>query len=251
MKMKITSLNKAHCALLLLALLVSACCINNSFGKKISASGETATKQLDITDFNAIEISGFTDLNIVNKQQSEAQVTIDTCLLQYLNYTVDNGKLKIWFTEGAYIENIPTIATIAIPTNANFAISTSGSSNIKTDSLVVDRLEISLAGSGNTKFEKLYATSSIEINTAGSGNINIAGETNNFSINTTGSANINTGGFIAKNVTIKSAGSCHGTVFANDTINVESAGSANIKYYGNPSNKNINGSGSIDVNSAK
>ncbi len=150
--------------------------------------------------------------NIVTEKEGNS-VTI-----RYIKNYKNRGKVNVLIT-------LPKLNSVTL----------AGSGNIfAKKNFTTDNMEITVAGSGNIKFDNLNAQKS-ELSLAGSGNIDIKGAANKvLEINIAGSGDVRTQEFKANTVEVNISGSGSAKVFAGEKLETNIIGSGSVYYKGEP-----------------
>ena len=201
--------------------------------------------------------------------ETALSVTIDENLFPYLEITSSKGVLSVDAKVGVEIKSgkLEIVASSAnleevrLSGPVSFGISTplsvdklfmtiSGSGNIVMPHPVrVNTYTILVSGSGNLNAGDLVC-SKMSGNISGSGNFNIAGEAEEAKYTISGSGDVNTFDFKVKKVDAYVSGSGDINVYATEDLNVNVSGSGGVKYKGNPTSLQVNSSGSSLVKKA-
>ena len=198
--------------------------------------------------------------------EAALSVTIDENLFPYLEITSSGGVLIVDTEVGVKIKpnkleiaaSSANLKEVKISGSVDFGIATplsvdnlsiiiSGSGNIVMPHPVrVDTYRISVSGSGNLNAGDLVC-SKISGSISGSGNFNLTGEAEEAKFSISGSGDVNALGLKTKKAEVSVSGSGDINVYATEALNVQIAGSGDIKYKGNPTSLQLNSSGSGSV----
>ncbi len=124
--------------------------------------------------------------------------------------------------------------------------STAGSGNISGSNQVIsdDNLDINVAGSGNINLN--VKASDVDASIAGSGDITLAGEADLIKGSIAGSGDIKAKDLVAHKADVHIAGSGNAEVNADEELSANIAGSGDVRYAGKPkTSSRIAGSGSV------
>ncbi|MCD8264734.1 MAG: DUF2807 domain-containing protein [Tannerellaceae bacterium] len=236
-------------------LLLNVLFISNSYAAvKVKGNGNVATKQVEISDYNAIRIDGLVDFNY---EQSEAEpyleITIDENLHGYLNVEIKDRVLTVGFNKGVKVEqftkfvvktNSKWLKEVRAAGNANFMVNSplTGDETVvkaNTNCLIqfkntvhVGKLDLNVSGSANMVVDDIEANS-LDCSISGSGSITIKNgkaEAANYSI--TSSGDIHAFGLQVPELTCKITGNGLAEVFASERINASIIGKGIIRYKG-------------------
>jgi hypothetical protein len=215
-----------HRAILFLFIFISLFTTNgcNNFG--IHGSGIIKDEQRDISDFDAIDVGGFYDIEIKCGEKPNLVIIGDDNLIPIIKTEVRGNTLHIWNKK-----NISTRRKIKIKiTTGNLtSINSSGASRI---------------------FASKINSDDFKIDASGACNLRLSGNTEELTINSSGASNINAERMKAKKVSVDLSGASHATVYSSDELRAEISGIGVVNYSGNPKiiKKRISGLGSINQN---
>jgi phage shock protein PspC (stress-responsive transcriptional regulator) len=186
---------------------------SSSFGSEVVTGNDVLkTESRGIVDFSKIETTGSWNVEVKCQEKQSLEISADENLLPLVQTKVSGKRLLIFIKDGYSIKtNHPITLKISVPNLEKFSLSGSGNitiANVKNEKLVVD--------------------------TSGSGDFNLSGETNDFKVDLSGSGDINAKNLRSSRADIDIAGSGSVQVFATNELNASIAGSGDIAYYGNP-----------------
>jgi hypothetical protein len=215
------------------------------FTKKITGNGKLITENRSLSDYDKINVAGSFDVILIKGKEGGISIKADENLLEYIETDVENGHLKIQPKKGYQLRSTKNII-ITVPFETIDAISLAGSGNVHSkDVLNISDLNLNLAGSGeiNLPVSSKNLTSQI----AGSGNIKLSGNSDVLNCEIAGSGNLEGSDLKATASHINIAGSGNVKIHAISEIHAKIVGSGNVIYTGNPTiekSKSV-GSGSI------
>jgi hypothetical protein len=230
----------------------------------IEGNGNVVKEARVLGSFSKIEISGAFDVDITcQKSKQELDVETDDNLLSYVITKIESDTLHI-YTKSNYtlrpsnrikltismqeIELLDSAGSSNINiTNINsgsFAVDTSGSDNI---TLKGKPRVLKIESSGSSDITCGVTSDEISVDCSGSAEISLVGTATKLSIDTSGSSQIFAGAMMAKHVSIDISGSGSARVRAEETLEVDISGSADVAYLGNPERvvQRTSGSGRI------
>ncbi|WP_439151193.1 head GIN domain-containing protein [Winogradskyella sp.] len=214
-------------------------------GKKIKGNGNITTITRTTSDYDGIKATGPMDFKLDPGTEGSITIKGDANLMEYIITEVKNGNLVVKVKNGVNLRPSQTIVVI-VPYETIDNVSLAGSGDVKnTGSISSNSFDVSLAGSGdiNLKIEAQTVESSI----AGSGDVELRGSTKDLTTKITGSGDFNGSVLNSTNVQAKITGSGNADIVCNSELKVRITGSGDVKYSGNPTNKDtkITGSGSV------
>jgi len=215
------------------------------WGKRIKGNGNFITTSRTINDYDAITLTGWFDVEIVDGNEGDITLEGEENLLEYIKTEVKDGKLHIKSKNGVSLK--PSFwnngIKITVPVESINAVTLTGSGNITGDKIIkTTNFRTTMTGSGNITLA-IEATST-EANMTGSGNINLSGFSSSFNANIYGSGDIEAYKLEANNVNAVVTGSADIKVTAKETLKARVSGSGDINYQGNPKKVDTKSSGS-------
>jgi autotransporter translocation and assembly factor TamB len=230
----------------ILALLMIGSNLNAQiFTKKVTGNGKLITENRSLSDYDKIDVAGPFEVILIKGNEGAISIKADENLMEYIETEVKNDHLKIQLEKGYHLRSTKNIViTVAVETID--AISLAGSGNVSSaDVLNAADLNLNLAGSGEINLP--VSTKNLTSNIAGSGNIKLSGNSDVFRCEIAGSGNLEGDDLKATASHINIAGSGNVKIHAISEIHAQIVGSGNVIYTGNPAiekSKSI-GSGSI------
>ncbi len=237
---------KKIATLSLVALLTISC--NAQWGKGIRGNGNVVTVDRTTTDYDAISISGFFDVDLVDGNEGELTLKGEENLLEYIKTEVKNGKLVIKVEKGVNLRPSPRGQGIhiTVPVESVNAVTLSGSGDIVGKKTIkTNSFETNISGSGDITLA--VEANAITATMSGSGDITLSGSTTDLEVRVSGSGDIKAYELEADNVYATVSGSADIRVTANEMIKARVSGSGDIRYRGNPKKIDSRSSGSGDI----
>lgn len=140
-------------------------------GKEVKASKNYVTKQIKVSDFNQIAVSGSLDVTYT-QQSGKPKVEIYTSdnIVDLLDIYVKNGKLNLGFKKNVKVSY--NKLEIRVTSEDLNAVNVAGSGDFKfTNGLKTDQLKMNVAGSGDITASNIQCSQGFTANVAGSGDI--------------------------------------------------------------------------------
>jgi len=237
---------KKFAALSLVVLFTASC--SAQWGKRIKGNGNKVTIERSVGDYEAISVSGWFDVDLVDGREGELTLEGEENLLEYLVTEVENGKLVIKVEKGVNLK--PSTwndgIRITVPVESIDAVSMSGSGDIVGKKTIKSSsFKTAMSGSGDITLD--IETESITAAMSGSGDMNLSGSTKDFEATISGSGDIKAYDLEADNVEATVSGSADIKVTANEMLRARVSGSGDISYRGNPKKVDSKTSGSGDI----
>lgn len=140
-------------------------------GKEVKASKNYVTKQIKVSDFNQIAVSGSLDVSYT-QQSGKPKVEIYTSdnIVDLLDIYVKNGKLNLGFKKNVKVSY--NKLEIRVTSEDLNTVNVAGSGDFKfTNGLKTDQLKMNVAGSGDITASNIQCSQEFTANVAGSGDI--------------------------------------------------------------------------------
>ena len=140
-------------------------------GKEVKASKNYVTKQIKVSDFDQIAVSGSLDVSYT-QQSGKPKVEIYTSdnIVDLLDIYVKNGKLNLGFKKNVKVSY--NKLEIRVTSEDLNAVNVAGSGDFKfTNGLKTDQLKMNVAGSGDITASNIQCSQGFTANVAGSGDI--------------------------------------------------------------------------------
>ncbi|TXI33139.1 MAG: DUF2807 domain-containing protein [Niabella sp.] len=206
----------------ILILVVAVACTKDN----VKGSGTVKMETRNLTNFQAVEISGASNAYIQQNNSYGVAVKAYENLLPHFETKVAGQKLMAGYKAKTNVKNDNAELYVDVP----FLNS------------------VTTSGSGSLYLEGSFTSQNFMATTSGSGNIDLPmGNVENLVVKTTGSGKVNGFDFIARNADVTINGNGHVQVQVSGKLNVQITGSGNVYYKGNPANisSQITGSGKI------
>ena len=237
-------------------------------------SGNFVLEQREIDPFNRISIAISGNVTIKEGEREAIRIETDDNLMRYIQTEVRNDTLFIHFS--AEVTNFQPSSPnrIFLEFRALKGLETSGSSDVKSDNLVGEEMEIKLGGSGDIEIETIDAdcllidlsgsgsiflndvqtdtlgivlggsgdvqigmldTGEIDTEILGSGDVNLAGKARKQKINIPGSGDYDAVDLQSESCVIEMVASGRVTVWAEGYLSIRIyPGKGKVAFYGNP-----------------
>lgn len=221
---------------------------NAQWGKGIKGNGDVVTVERSVGNYDAVALSGWFDVDLVDGKEGELILKGESNLLEYVKTEVKDGKLVIKTEKGVNLR--PSLwkdgIHITVPVESINAVTLSGSGDIVGKTTIkTDTFSAKMSGSGD--IELTVQAQSVVAVLSGSGDIELEGKTENFNVQVSGSGDVSAYGLKAENVEAQVSGSADIRVTANSSIDARVSGSGDISYRGNPEKVRSKSSGSGDI----
>ncbi|MGB7784470.1 MAG: head GIN domain-containing protein [Salinimicrobium sp.] len=218
-----------------------------SGSKKIKGNGNMKTENRKVSDYDAVELEGSMNVQLVAGNEGALKVEAESNLLEYIVTEVNGDELKISTKEGYSLSpsgNHKILVTV--PFREISAVTLTGSGDIRTsDKITAENFEVKITGSGDIKLPLQAKNARASI--TGSGDIDLVGSARDFDCKVTGSGDISAFEFKCENVDATVTGSGDIQVYASEELRAKVPGAGDIEYKGNPKKQDFKtiGVGSI------
>jgi hypothetical protein len=220
------------------------------FGGKaaVTGSGTVATQARQVSDFQAIRLSGSFQVKVRQTGREAVEVKADDNLLALVETVVEaDGSGRTLHLRWKRGENVRSRNDVVVTVEVArlSAVASVGASDITIDGLKTPSLALSLSGSGDARVNDL-STDALDLSISGSGDVRATGRAAKLKVGVAGSGEVQTTGLMADEVAVSIAGSGDVAVHADRTLDVSIAGSGDVVYAGDAAVKSrVAGSGSI------
>ena len=214
-----------------------------SFGFGVSGTGPTRTETRTASDFHAIECNIAGDVEVTVSDNFSVEVQAQENILPILKTEVENGTLKIYFSENVS-QSEGLKVRVSAPAFDQFSLG--GSGTIKTTNAIrAEKMEMNVAGSGDiVVLQAEFGTATASI--AGSGSIELGGKANSLETDIAGSGDIKAKQLTANSLDVEISGSGSVTCDVVNNLKASIAGSGDVFYSGQPAvESNVSGSGTV------
>lgn len=233
---------------LLMALVFGACGLNINLNLD-QGSGHVITESRKVSGFDKVVINGIGDLTLVQGSQESLEIDAEDNVLPHIKTEVNNGTLNIGFDNKVIVPTKPVKFRLNV--RDIHSLQTQGVSNIQSEQIKTDRLDIGIGGTGNINIQNLTANA-LTVNVSGAGNFTGVGQADSQGINLSGAGNYNGENLKSKTANITISGLGRVTTWVTDTLNVTISGTGSVDYYGNPQvSQQISGLGKLNPKGEK
>ena len=214
-----------------------------------TGSGRIATESRNVSDFEAITISGSMKLEVRQTGKETLSLSGEDNLLPLIETVVEpgaNGRiLHIRFKRGESIRPQREIK-VSVEVIKLGAVSTSGAGDIRIDGVKGAALKVVVSGAGDVSMRGV-AVDGLDVRIAGSGDVRGQGTAKQLTLSIAGSGDAALADFVADAVKVSIAGSGDAQVHASKSLEVRIAGSGDVQYRGGATDvsKTVMGSGSV------
>lgn len=216
--------------------------------------GSITSEKRNLSKFSKINVSDKIILNLTQgTQEVGAEVQAETNIIKNIRTEVVGDTLNISFIRNGIL-NLQTInPTKEVIVNLNYqdlnSLNISG--NVILNSKNKSRIDdLTISQTGDTKVNLDTFANSLNLNISGNANLTLGGSVTKQEISISGSAKLMAGDLDSKEAKINLSGSSFAQITADDSLEINSSGSASLEYKGNPKKltQNITGTGTVKHN---
>lgn len=221
----------------------------NAQWKKVKGNGTIVTVERTTGDYDAIAVSGFFDVDLVEGEEGTLILKGEENLLDHVVTEVEGNKLILKVEKGYNLrpsswDKDHTIR-ITVPIQNIDEVTLSGSGDIVgKKTLKTANFKTRMSGSGDITLD--VDANSVEATMSGSGDITLSGSTQHLDVSVSGSGDVEAYDLDAQTVEATVSGSANVKVTAKEMLKARVSGSGDIRYRGNPKlDSKSSGSGDI------
>jgi hypothetical protein len=231
----------------------------------VTGSGETATWEMDYSDFNKVEIGSAFDVQINRAESFLVRITIDKKLYEYLKIEQRGDTLHIGLKTNYVYRDTTQQATVNLPDLRRLELSGAAKATV-TGFIMTHSLDFELSGAsqlelghtiaGNSGFSlsgDSQVNGSIEMDDgrfdlSGASRVNLSGTAKDISIDASGASNVNLGELAVLTVDVNLSGASYAVINVVNSMSIDLSGASNLEYIGNPKLGKIDMSGGSTLN---
>jgi hypothetical protein len=189
----------------------------------VQGSGNVQTEKRQTGDFNAIEVGGIFEVEVVAQKEFSVEVEADDNLLQFIRTEVKGETLEI---------------------STDNKISPKGRIRVRVSAPNVESLQVS--GVSNVSVANLK-NDSLKVHSSGASKIKVNGETKDLEIELSGASKIDAENLKAENADVAGSGASNASVNVSGDLKADLSGASKVTYTGNPKNLEKSTSGASSV----
>lgn len=261
--MKQTSMLGIAALLLVGSLLLTGCPAGPL--QTITAMGRTVTQEMEITDFDRLQISHAFAVEVRQGETYRVVIEVDEAVLPHLQVDRQGSTLRIGIEPGWRIFRGPTTlrAEVTMPalagltasgasqvsltgfrSTATLEIRASGASRVRGE---IDAGDATIGASGASVIELSGAYRDLSVEASGASNVTLDGSGQDLRANASGGSEINLSNLPVADAQVEASGASTIRVQPSGTLDVEASGASNVYYSGNPTMGSISTSGASSI----
>lgn len=209
----------------------------------ITGEGPITKRQLDLASFDAVALTNSAKVYIRQGSKQSVEVEGQENILDNLILEVEDHVWKIAFDRPVRrYEGLKVYITL--PSLRGARVSGSGDIIGESQFTDIEKLGVSISGSGNISLD--VEARDVSSHISGSGNIRLTGKTGSHDIHISGSGGVAAYDLKSESCEVHISGSGDCDVDVNENLDVRISGSGDVNYKGRPRiNSRISGSGDI------
>jgi hypothetical protein len=212
----------------------------------VTGSGNIITQEEAITGFDQVSVQQSFDVSISQGEEYKVVISVDDNVVQYLDVRKDGNTLKIRLDPNRSYSIIAATMEAEVVMPEITALELSGASSAQLTGFASSNdFAADLSGSGTLRGDIEAGDTSFGL--SGSSDVSLSGSGGDLEVDTSGSSFVDLSDFSSEDADLSLSGSSIVTVNVNGTLNVNTSGSSNVYYLGNPTIGEINSSGSSSV----
>lgn len=244
------------------SLLLAAC----AFGpmQAIRGSGEVVTQELEITDFEQVEVHNAFQVTVRQGDAFRVVLEVDEAAVDHLQVEKQGNTLRIGLERGVSMMGSVTLrGEVTLPTLTG--VSASGASEVAfTGFQSTEELEIEASGasslqgeidagttrmaaSGASEITLRGSLQAVAIEASGASRVTLSGSGQNGTIQASGGSEVDLAEFTLEDAEVTASGASDVTVQPSGTLDVEASGGSNVYYLGEPTMGQMQTSGGSSV----
>lgn len=199
-----------------------------------------------LESFNGISVSSSIDAEIRHGSTNEVEVFVQNVELHEVETKISGGVLKLGMRKKSWSSGLmkkKKVRVVVTYTDQLEYLSAGSSSDMVVKDVVkTDELEIKVSSSADMDVE--VDTDDLEVSVSSSADLNISGYATNGYIKASSSSDFNGDDLEIEHADISASSSADVTVGVSKSIEAKASSSADIVYYGNPSQRDVSKSSS-------
>ena len=206
------------------------------------------TEDRHLSGFSSVDVGGSFDVFITQGSTESVKVTAPSDIIGRIITEVEGGVLKIYTKKGTNWNDMFGHKKIAVYVSAKTlnGITLAGSGDVKFDQGVhANAFKLKLSGSGDVSGKLDVKT--LETSLSGSGDIKLSGRADDSSVSIVGSGDFSGKDLVTNSTSIRVAGSGDAKVNVNQKLDASVVGSGDIYYTGGVKQVSTSKAGSGDI----
>lgn len=202
--------------------------------RTIKGNGNVVTQTRNESDFQNVKSAGSFNLYVLQGSAFSVRISAEENLQQYILTERRGNTLVIKVRKGVSLRPRDEMK-VYVTAPVYKIVSIAGSGDVTAPNILrsSEKMVFEITGSGNIRMADVDAPE-IQVKIAGSGNVELAGQTRQAVYRIAGGGNIRADKLLAENAAVQIAGSGNVWVYASTLLDVHIAGGGDVYYYGAP-----------------
>jgi len=236
-------MKKCNCLfilVLIISLFMTACDVIDLFVKNVVGSGELVVEKREVTSFSKIDAGGNLELHI-SKKYSGIEVNAESNLMKYIHTYIEGETLfvEIADTDGSHIllQPIEPIK-VYIQFEKVTDISLHGGVEMASEAITAEGVEVKIEMSGGSEaIIDAITTEDLTVDLSGGSELTVSGgEVVNQYVEASGGSTYVADWVKSETTELTISGGGEGTIWVEETLDIDLSGGSTANYYGSPVN---------------
>jgi hypothetical protein len=221
-------------------------------GESITGSGDLVLEAYDLADFTKVDVGHAFDTTIARADEFSVAVTVDDNILENVDVRLDGDTLRIGMKGNDSYRNATMDAAVTMPALSHLKLSGASSAElgsfesnepIKLELEGASRVDCSAMTSESAIFDlegasradcRDVTTGETEVALQGASSLSLTGAGGDADVSAKGASRADMSGFPVANAKIKLEGASRASVNTDGVLDVDLAGSSDVRYLGEP-----------------
>jgi hypothetical protein len=217
------------------------------FGFTALAGNTDKTETRNVSNFKGVDVSAGIDLYITMGETESVKIVADDDIIDRIITEVKDGVLHIYVKQNNWFNwsGKETRKAYVTVKELNRIEASSGADVISENTLKGEGLKISVSSGANVNVDVYYKN--LDVNASSGSDAKIRGKVKNLTADSSSGSDINAGELESVFCKASASSGSDVTVNVSDELQANASSGADVKYYGNPSVKDINESSGGNV----
>jgi len=236
-------MNKTFFLVAMIALMVTAGRSQSWSANGVAGEGDVVKQEITLPALEGIDL-GFSG-NVILTPGSPQKIVVEgqQNIIDLIKRDVNSGVWRIGFSKNVKDYKEVTVY-ITVPSVRQVSLTGSGNIRSKGAFAGIDKLDVSVSGSGDIQFEA--QARDMYLHLSGSGDVEMMGSTNSLNIAISGSGDVNASSLKSSSCKVQISGSGDASVQVNGDLDTSISGSGDVHYKGEANvTAKISGSGEV------
>jgi len=213
------------------SLAATACSEAIDSGSAVSGSGNVVTRQIPVTSFSKLEVSGAFTATVSVGSSEAVTVRVDDNLVDSLDVGVSGDTLHVGLKSGTSVTNATLEADVTV--RSLEALEGSGASTITlSDALAADTLSFTISGASRLSGPIEIERGSLEL--SGASEVELSGSATTLGVQVRGASHMNAMQLTIDQLTIDLSGASGADVSVTGSLSASASGASTLRYVGSP-----------------